>query len=126
MKKFDGSYKSIGEVAKILNLVNEKNGSLKTHTLRFWEKEFKNINPKIFAGRRRYYDKSSIELLKKIKFLLKDQGMTIKGVKKALSSSTSFNLDDLSNKSITINKKLVIKKKIDKISKLAKEIKNLK
>tara|TARA_B100000378_G_scaffold47521_1_gene35440 strand:+ start:354 stop:734 length:381 start_codon:yes stop_codon:yes gene_type:complete len=126
MKKFEGSYKSIGEVAKILNLVNEKNGSLNTHTLRFWEKEFKNINPKIFAGRRRYYDKSSIELLKKIKFLLKDQGMTIKGVKKALSSSTSFNLDDLSNKSITINKKLVIKKKIDKISKLAKEIKNLK
>ena len=126
MKKFDGSYKSIGEVAKILNLVNEKNGSLKTHTLRFWEKEFKNINPKIFAGRRRYYDKSSIELLKKIKFLLKNQGMTIKGVKKALSSSTSFNLDDLSNKSININKKLVIKKKIDKISKLAKEIKDLK
>ena len=126
MKKFDGAYKSIGEVAKILNLVNEKNGSLNTHTLRFWEKEFKDINPKIFAGKRRYYDKSSIELLKKIKFLLKDQGMTIKGVKKALSSSTSFNLDDLSNKSITINKKLVIKKKIDKISKLAKEIKDLK
>ena len=126
MKKFDGAYKSIGEVARILNLVNEKNGSLNTHTLRFWEKEFKNINPKILAGRRRYYNKSSIELLKKIKFLLKDQGMTIKGVKKALSSSSSFNLDDLSNKSITINKKLVIKKKIDKISKLAKEIKGLK
>ena len=126
MKKFEGSYKSIGEVAKILNLVNEKNGSLNTHTLRFWEKEFKNINPKIFAGRRRYYDKSSIELLKKIKFLLKNQGMTIKGVKKALSSCTSYNLDDLSNKSININKKLIIKKKIDKISKLAKEIKDLK
>ena len=126
MKKFDGAYKSIGEVAKILNLVNEKNGSLNTHTLRFWEKEFKNINPKIFAGRRRYYDKSSIELLKKIKFLLKNEGMTIKGVKKALNSSTSFNLDDLSNKSININNKLILKKKIDKISKLVKEIKNLK
>ena len=126
MKKFDGAYKSIGEVAKILNLVNKKNGSLNTHTLRFWEKEFKNNNPKIFAGRRRYYDKSTIELLKKIKFLLKNQGMTIKGVKKALSSTTSFNLDDLSNKSININKKLVIKKKIDKISKIAKEIKDLK
>ena len=126
MKKFEGSYKSIGEVAKILNLVNEKNGSLNTHTLRFWEKEFTNINPKIFAGRRRYYDKSSIELLKKIKFLLKNQGMTIKGVKKALSSSTSFNLDDLSNKSININNKLVLKKKINKISKLVKEIKDLK
>ena len=126
MKKFDGAYKSIGEVAKILNLVNEKNGSLNTHTLRFWEKEFKNINPKIFAGRRRYYDKSSIELLKKIKFLLKNEGMTIKGVKKALNSSTSFDLDDLSNKSININNKLVLKKKIDKISKLVKEIKDLK
>ena len=126
MKKFEGSYKSIGEVAKILNLVNEKNGSLNTHTLRFWEKEFKNISPKIFAGRRRYYDKSSIELLKKIKFLLKNEGMTIKGVKKALSSSTSFNLDDLSNKSININNKLVLKKKIGKISKLVKEIKDLK
>ena len=126
MKKFDGAYKSIGEVAKILNLVNEKNGSLNTHTLRFWEKEFKNINPKIFAGRRRYYDKSSIELLKKIKFLLKNEGMTIKGVKKALSSSSSFSLDHLSNKSINMNKKLILKKKIDKISKLVKEIKDLK
>ena len=126
MKKFDGAYKSIGEVAKILNLVNEKNGSLNTHTLRFWEKEFKNISPKIFAGRRRYYDKSSIELLKKIKFLLKNEGMTIKGVKKVLNSSTSFNLDDLSNKSININNKLVLKKKINKISKLVKEIKDLK
>ena len=46
MKKPNSTYKSIGEVAKILNLVNEKNGSLNTHTLRFWEKEFKNINPK--------------------------------------------------------------------------------
>ena len=126
MKKFDGAYKSIGEVAKILNLVNEKNGSLNTHTLRFWEKEFKNINPKIFAGRRRYYDKSSIELLKKIKFLLKNQGMTIKGVKKVLSESTSFNLDDLSNKSINMNNNLVLKKKISKISKLIKDIKGLK
>ena len=127
MKKFEGSYKSIGEVAKILNLVNEKNGSLKTHTLRFWEKEFKNINPKIFAGRRRYYDKSSIELLKKIKFLLKNQGMTIKGAKRLLESSDSFNLDDSSNKSINMGKKsLVLKRKISKISKLIKEIKDLK
>ena len=126
MKKDDVAYKSIGEVAKILNLINKKNGSPNTHTLRFWEKEFKNVSPKIFAGRRRYYDKSTIELLKKIKFLLKIQGMTIKGAKKALSSSTSFNLDDLSNKSINMNNKLVLKKKIDKISKLVKEIKNLK
>ena len=126
MKKSDDAYKSIGEVAKILNLINKKNGSPNTHTIRFWEKEFKNINPKIFAGRRRYYDKSSIELLKKIKFLLKNEGMTIKGVKKVLSESTSFNLDDLSNKSINMNNNLVLKKKISKISKLIKDIKGLK
>ena len=126
MKKDDVTYKSIGEVAKILNLINKKNGSPNTHTLRFWEKEFKNVSPKIFAGRRRYYDKSTIEILKKIKFLLKNQGMTIKGAKKALSSSTSFNLDDLSNKPINMNNNLVLKKKISKISKLIKDIKGLK
>ena len=125
MKKFDDAYKSIGEVAKILNLVNKKNGTLNTHTIRFWEKEFKTIKPRILAGRRRYYDNSTIETLKKVKFLLKNQGMTIKGVKKVLSNSTSFNLDDLSNKSININNNLVLKKKIDKISKLIKEIKSL-
>ena len=126
MKKNENAYKSIGEVAKILDLVNKKNGSLNTYTIRFWEKEFKEIKPKIFAGRRRYYDEKSIEMLKKIKYLLKNEGMTIKGAKKALSSSTSFNLDDLSNKSINMDKSLVLKKKIKNISKLVKEIKNLK
>ena len=126
MKKSDEAYKSIGEVAKILNLVNKKNGSLNTHTIRFWEKEFKIIKPRILTGRRRHYNNATIEILKKIKFLLKNQGMTIKGAKKILSESTSFNLDDLSNKSINMNNNLVLKKKISKISKLIKDIKELK
>jgi len=127
MKKSDDAYKSIGEVAKILNLINKKNGSLNTHTIRFWEKEFKSIKPRILTGRRRYYDKSTIETLKKIKFLLKNQGMTIKGAKRLLESSDSFNLDDSSNKPINIGKKsLVLRKKISRISKLIKEIKDLK
>ena len=126
MKKSDEAYKSIGEVAKILDLVNKKNGSLNTHTIRFWEKEFKSIKPRILTGRRRYYDSSTIETLKKIKFLLKNQGMTIKGAKKVLSESTSFNLDDLSNKSINMSNNFVLKKKISKISKLIKDIKGLK
>ena len=126
MDKSYNAYKSIGEVAKILNLVNKKNGSFNTHTIRFWEKEFKNVNPKIFSGRRRYYDQKSIDTLKKIKFLLKNMGMTIKGAKKLLSSSTSFDLDDLSNLSINIDKNFVIKNKISKISRLVKEIKKLK
>ena len=126
MNKSNDSYKSIGEVAKILNLVNKKKGSLNTHTIRFWEKEFNNIKPKIFAGKRRYYDNKSIEVLKKIKFLLKNQGLTIKGAKKFLSASQSFRLDDLSNKPINVDKNIVLKKKISKISKLVKEIKGLK
>ena len=126
MNKSNDSYKSIGEVAKILNLVNRKKGSLNTHTIRFWEKEFNNIKPKIFAGKRRYYDNKSIEVLRKIKFLLKNQGLTIKGAKKVLSTSESFRLDDLSNKPINVDKNIVLKKKISKISKLVKEIKGLK
>ena len=127
MKKSNEAYKSIGEVAKILNLINKKNGSLNTHTIRFWEKEFKIVNPIILAGRRRYYDEKSIEVLKKIKFLLKNQGMTIKGAKRALETTDSFNLDDSINKSIKVDKKnLVLKKKVTKISKLIKEIKDLK
>ena len=126
MTKHRDAYKSIGEVAKILNLVNKKNGNLQTHTIRFWEKEFEGVNPKILAGRRRYYNNSSIEVLKKIKFLLKSQGMTIKGAKNILNKSASFKLDDLINKSINIDKNIDIKKKVKKISKLVKEIKNLK
>ena len=64
-------YKSIGEVAKLLNLVNKKNGKLSTHTIRFWEKEFKQIKPYVFSGKRRYYDNKSILILKKFNFFLK-------------------------------------------------------
>ena len=69
-EKLDNAYKTIGEVAKTLNLINPRNGKLNTHTIRFWEKEFKQIKPKIFAGKRRYYDYNTISLIKKIHFLL--------------------------------------------------------
>ena len=116
----DSIYKSISEVAKILNLVNLKNGRLTTHTLRYWEKEFKQIKPKIFAGNRRYYDSKTIEILKEIKFLLKDKGMTINGVKKQLNQNNS-DLDEYSN--ISINTKNILKSKLNKISKIVKELK---
>ena len=125
MNKSDTAYKSIGEVAKLLNLVNKKNGNLKTHTIRFWEKEFKQIKPKILTGKRRYYDKNSILLLKKIQFLLKDQGMTINGVKKLLNNNKSLKLDEMSNNSIS-DDNFKIKTKLKKILNLAKELKKLK
>ena len=113
-------YKTIGEVAKILNLVDEKTGKLSTHTIRFWEKEFKQIKPYIFTGKRRYYDNNSIAILKKIQFLLKNKGMTIKGVKKQLQSINS-DLDEDNNKSI---RRKIIETKIKNISNLIKNIKN--
>ena len=115
----DKIYKSIGEVAKILNLVDKKTGKLSTHTLRYWEKEFKEIKPFIFAGKRRYYDDKTIKILKKIQFLLKNQGMTIKGVKKLLKIKDS-QLDEADIK--TINNS-IIKTKLDKIFNLIKNIK---
>ena len=122
--KKENAYKSIGEVAKLLNLVSQKTGKLNTHTIRFWEKEFSQIRPKIFSGKRRYYDNKTIGILKKIKFLLKEKGMTINGVKKYLINKNFFDLDEFSNISIN-SKNNNLKSQIEKISKLVKEIKKL-
>ena len=124
INKSNNAYKSIGEVAKILDLVNKKKGTLQTHTIRFWEKEFKQIKPKILNGNRRYYNNDTIEVLKKVKFLLKDKGMTIKGVKKVLNTDKSLKLDELPNNSINTDYNIRIKLK--KISNLIKQIKILK
>ena len=122
MIKSDQAYKTIGEVVKILNLSDKTGKKIPTHTIRFWEKEFKQIKPKILNGKRRYYDKTNIDLLKKIKYLLKDQGMTIKGVKKLLISGLSNELDENSNKSISAGN---IRNKIFNISKIIKNLKKI-
>ena len=123
MNKSDQAYKTIGEVVKILDLKTRSGQKTSTHTIRYWEKEFKQIKPKLMSGNRRYYDKSNVDLLKKIKFLLKDQGMTINGVKKLLNSSHSNDLDEISNKSIRTDN---MKNKILNISKIIKNLKKIK
>ena len=120
MNENNKTYKTIGDVAKILNLVDKKTGKLSTHTIRFLEKEFKQVKPNIFSGQRRYYDIKTIEILKKIHYLLKIKGMTINGVKKLLNQGDS-ELDENFNK--TINKK-IIKTKIKKISNILKKLQN--
>ena len=122
--KSNNAYKSIGDVAKILDLINKKKGTLNTHTIRFWEKEFKQIKPKILNGNRRYYNNETIDILKKVKYLLKDQGMTINGVKKVLKKDSSLKLDVSVNNSINIDYN--IKNKLKKISNILKKIKRLK
>ena len=120
MIKSNTAYKTIGEVAKILKLKSNRKGNLPTHTIRFWEKQFKQIKPKILNGNRRYYDDKSISILKKVKFLLKNQGMTINGVKKVLNGEGSLELDEMSNNSIKAGN---LKNKLLKISKIIKSLK---
>ena len=122
IKNFE-AYKTIGEVAKILETNSNLKKSITTHTIRFWEKEFKQIRPKILKGNRRYYDQENIELLKKVLFLLKDQGMTIKGVKRVLNNKEPLKLDEMTNHSIKANN---LKNKLVKISNIIKSLKNKK
>ena len=127
--KNDDAYKTIGEVAKELNLIDKNTGSLQTHTLRYWEKEFKQINPRIMAGKRRYYSKKDFKIIKLIKFLLKEKGFTINGVKKILNTTDIDTLDanvDLSVYKPTLDVSKNFKSKIKKISKLIKDLKKYK
>ena len=123
MNKDLDAYKTIGEVAKILAENSKKGRVIKTHTIRFWEKEFKQIKPRILNGNRRYYDFKNIEILKKVHFLLKEQGMTINGVKKILKNKQTLKLDENSNHSI---KALNLKYKLIKISNILKDLKEKK
>ena len=123
MDKTDTAYKTIGEVVKILKLKSNKKGNLPTHTIRFWEKQFKQIKPKILNANRRYYYEKTINLLKKVKFLLKDQGMTINGVKKILNGEVALELDEIANNSIKANN---LKNKLARISRIIKNLKELK
>ena len=127
MNKKKMAYRTIGEVAKYVGLINRKTGNLSTHTIRFWEKQFKQIKPKIFAGKRRYYDTNTVKIIKKIKYLLKEKGMTIKGVKNILSDPVPLDLDEISKNNIntsSINKANLINK-IKKITSIINDLKKI-
>ncbi len=125
MNKEDTAYKSIGEVAKLLNLINQKDGKPNTHTIRFWETEFKQLKPKKLTGNRRYYDKNAVSILKKIKYLLKEKGLTINGAKKILDNPNFIKLDENKKNSISVDSKR-IKNKLMNISNIIKDIKKIK
>tara|TARA_A100000164_G_C21681243_1_gene664409 strand:- start:40 stop:420 length:381 start_codon:yes stop_codon:yes gene_type:complete len=83
---------NISEASKILNLIDPKTKKPLNHVLRYWEKEFNEIKPKKINNRR-YYSQKQIEIIKLIKFLLRNKGMTIFGVKKLMNLNIN-NLDD--------------------------------
>ena len=123
-KSKDKKLINISEVAKQIGIVDIKNGKLLTHTLRFWETKFHQIRPTIMSGNRRYYSQKDVNRIKLIKFLLKDQGLTIDGAKKIMSKKVNT-LDDYKTSSIKaeyLKNIIKIKSKIllDKIKKIKK------
>ena len=127
--KFESEYKTIGQVAKLLNLIDKKTGQLQTHTIRYWETQFKQIKPTIMAGRRRYYSNKNIKILILIKSLLKEKGLTISGVKKLLEGKNLESIDDPVNFCVykpTNYSKKIIKEKLKNISKIIKDLKKIK
>ena len=126
--KSETAYKTIGEVTKKLGLINQKTGRIQTHTIRYWETQFKQIKPIIRAGKRRYYSTKVFKIIKYIKFLLKEEGLTINGAKKILNMTKTDSLDDLTNMSINrlnLNRTEVLKNKVKNISKIIKELKKI-
>ena len=118
---------NISELANLLNLVNSKTKKPSNYILRYWEKEFKQIKPMILKNRRYYSDKQ-INIIKLIKFLLKDKGMTIKGVKNILKSNIN-SLDDYNSYSLKadyLKENIEVKSKtiLEKIRKLKNGKKN--
>ena len=127
--KSEEAYKTIGEVTKALGLIDKKSGKLQTHTIRYWQTQFKQIVPKISAGRRRYYSLKTFKIIKNIKYLLKDRGLTIKGVKIILANTHAPSIDEDTNIGINtsnLETKNFIKSKIKNISNIIKELKKYK
>ena len=113
---------NITELANLLDLVNPKTKKPYNYILRYWEKEFKQIRP-IVLKKRRYYSEKQVASIKLIKFLLKDKGMTINGVKNLLKSNIN-SLDDYNSYSLKADyHKEDIKLRTKKILKKLKDLK---
>jgi DNA-binding transcriptional MerR regulator len=76
MTKSPEAFRTISEVAEALDVP--------PHVLRFWETRFTQVKPVKRGGGRRYYRPEDVRLLRGIRGLLYDDGMTIKGVQKIL------------------------------------------
>ena len=118
---------SIGILSKKLNLIDKNTNKPQNHVLRYWEKEFKQIKPEKINGRR-YYSQDQVKLIELIKYLLKNKGLTINGVKNVLNAKIN-KLDDYDShslkaeyfKSKLTEKSKNIIKKINKIKKYGKK-----
>ena len=117
----------ISEVSVYLDLVNPLSKKPLNHILRYWEKEFRQIKPKKINNRR-YYSTKQVEIIKKIKFLVKNKGMTISGAKKLLNLNINklddYDLDSLKAdyyKNALRNKSKNLLNKIENLKKYGKK-----
>ena len=120
-------YLTISELSKNLDLIDPSSKKPLNHALRYWEKEFRQIKPKKINNRR-YYTPKQVETIQMIKFLLKNKGMTINGVKNVLNLNIN-KLDDYNSDSLKADyykrslklKSLKILNKLKKIKKYGKK-----
>tara|TARA_B100001057_G_scaffold394560_1_gene403795 strand:+ start:305 stop:685 length:381 start_codon:yes stop_codon:yes gene_type:complete len=118
---------NISELSKILDLFDPLTKKPLNHTIRFWETKFKVIKPKKINNRR-YYTPKQVEIIKIIKFLLKNRGMTIMGVKRLINIKRN-ELDDHDSdslkteyyKNLLKEKSNILKDKIIKIKSYGKK-----
>jgi len=110
-------FKSIGQLAEEIDLIDKVTGKPKTHVIRFWEKKFKILKPSMVLNSHRYYSEADIDLFRRVKILLKDKGMTIKGAIKLIDDEYSIDYKKMNN--ISSSTKLV------KIKRIIKDIKNI-
>jgi DNA-binding transcriptional MerR regulator len=108
MVKSSNAFKNIGEVAEELNLPQ--------HVLRFWETKFSSIKPVKRGGGRRYYRPKDVNNLRRIQYLLYDDGYTIRGVQKLFKEGGKAALKEDSstlreNSSSKVNDKTLLKLK---------------
>jgi DNA-binding transcriptional MerR regulator len=114
---------NISDLSKILNLINPSNKKPLNHVIRYWEKQFKQVKSKKINNRR-YYSSKQVETLKLIKFLLKNKGMTVSGVKNILNLNIK-KLDDYNSDSLKAEYyKDNIKKKSRSILEKIKRLRN--
>lgn len=85
----DKLYFTIGEVADLC--------LVKPYVLRYWEREFAELNPTTRRGKRRYYQHNDILLIRRIKSLLYEHGFTIDGARTKLSGANKNDQNTATN-----------------------------
>ena len=118
MNKRDAALKSIGELCKILGLIDKATGKKKTYVIRFWEKNFKKAKPSILHKGRRYYSKDDVKFFIFLKTLIFDEGLRLNKVKKIVENNDKSKVD--SKIDLYINHERILK-----IQKIIKEMKNI-